>query len=145
MDAPPTQYKVIERGRKLIVLDTATNLPPKQACDMNPSADIATRDAVREVEQRMAEPDTDITQADPGENEGSSGIATPDNFETRMDDLLRSASGKEGLNPASIGLGAFGFAMILAVMIGGVTGFLMAAAAIIIAGNIALKRYGKSR
>lgn len=135
MDAPPTQYKVIERGRKLIVLEAATNLPPKQARDMNPSAH-----KTRRVE-RPAEAET-IGSAQ-AEHEEQSEIRTPDDFETRMDGLLRSASGKEGLNPASIGMGAFGFAMILAIMIGGLTGFLIAAAAIIIAGNIALKRYGK--
>lgn len=137
MDAPPTQYKVIERGRKLIVLETATNLPPKQARDMNPSAH-----ATRRIERPAEAAAIESAQA---EHEEQSEIRMLDDLETRMDGLLRSASGKEGLNPASIGMGAFGFAMILAIMIGGLTGFLMAAAAIIIAGNIALKRYGKSR
>jgi len=36
VDAPPTQYRVIERGGRLIVLDARTNLPPKQAVDLHP-------------------------------------------------------------------------------------------------------------
>ena len=36
MDAPQTQYRVIERDGRLIVLEARTNLPPKQAVDLHP-------------------------------------------------------------------------------------------------------------
>ncbi|MEO1167105.1 MAG: hypothetical protein AAFW97_00180 [Pseudomonadota bacterium] len=139
MDAPPTQYRVIERGRKLIVLDAATNLPPKQACDIRPGGH-----GRRSIEEEP-EPDAGRASEQAARSSARADFEARDGRESTMDGLLSGVAGKEGLNPASIGLGAFGFAMIVAIMIGGLTGFLMAAAAIIIAGNIALKRYGKRR
>jgi hypothetical protein len=128
---------VIERGRKLIVLDARTNLPPKQAADLNPVSG----------DRRLAEPEH-VSQ--PGSQIGPQpGARTkadyPDGLERLADLKLfgRSDRNDEGLNPASIGFGAFAIAMVFAIMIGGFTGFLMAAAAIAIAGNAALKHVGK--
>ncbi|QLC25810.1 hypothetical protein HFP57_12795 [Parasphingopyxis algicola] len=136
MDAPPTQYRVIERGRKLIVLDARTNLPPKQAADLHPAS----------KERRPAEPER-ARQSEPQAGRQPAKREYPDGFERLADlkFLRRSDRDNEGLHPASIGIGAFAIAMVFALMIGGFTGFLIAAAAIVIAGNVALKHAGKRR
>ncbi|MEM8695655.1 MAG: hypothetical protein AAGE05_06495 [Pseudomonadota bacterium] len=137
MDAPPTQYRVIERGRKLIVLDSQTNLPPKQACEIHPTGhygDAPETSGTSHVETATEPEDRPPKRDRPRDTFEDFGNAA----------FLKRLEG-DGLNPASIGIGAFGFAMVLAIMIGGFTGFLMAAAAIIIAGNIAIKKVGKRR
>ena len=133
MDAPPTQYRVIERGRKLIVLETQTNLPPKQACDMQPGPQ-ETASALP-VMEALAPTHSDRPRL---QDEGN----TPaDGFEGFFDGRMNSKG--EGPSAGSIGIGAVIFGIAVGVLIGGFTGFLFTAAIIIIAGNVAFRRAKK--
>lgn len=141
MDAPPTQYRVIEQGRKLIVLDARTNLPPERAADMQPRvstgrpapSSVTGGEAGRRAsEQAPARP--------PGSENGKGGM--PNALERLADSRVPPAPARgraKKITPMQIG--AFGFAvfMLLGISIGGLTGFLVSAAAIIIAGNLAMQ------
>ena len=112
MDAPPTQYRVIEKDRKLIVLDAATNLPPKQACDIHPA----------------------------GHGLQAVAHAAADDAPPRP---MRNAKDRSSAGPKKMpGAGLFIFVamIVVAMTMGGVTGFIVGVAAIVIAGNIMMKK-----
>lgn len=119
MDAPPTQYRVIERGRKLIVLDTATNLPPKQACDINPGGhelQSATAQGDLQTEILSVRPDLVTDQA----------VADRDQ---------KADPQSEESNTAGI----IGFALVIifaAILWGGLAGFVFAVVAMLFAGQM---------
>ncbi|MGJ8536788.1 MAG: hypothetical protein ACSHW2_06515 [Parasphingopyxis sp.] len=142
MDAPPTQYRVIERDGKLIVLDARTNLPPKQAADMHPgrAADrLPERVSARELLRDHAA-DTQTGQRPTVQSTEAADVR--DRFEQAINARYPPASdGEEGKQISPMQIGMFGFAvfMVLGISIGGFTGFLVGAVAIIIAGNLAMK------
>lgn len=136
MDAPPTQYRVIERGRQLIVLETLTNLPPKQACDMQPGQ--RESGAARPV---VKSPVPAQTHSDRPRLQDES-RSSADAFEELFDGAFKK-NGAEGPSAASIGFGAVIFGIAVGTIIGGFTGFLITAAILIIAGNVAYRRMGK--
>ena len=137
MDAPPTQYRVIERGRKLIVLETRTNRPPKQASDMQPG-----RQGSRTA--RPMAPTPAPTHSDRPRLQDES-RSSADAFEELFDGAFKKKNGAEGPSAGQIGFGAVIFGIAVGAMIGGFTGFLFTAAIIIIAGNVAFRRLTKRR
>lgn len=139
MDAPPTQYRVIERGRKLIVLETRTNRPPKQASDMQPG-----RRESRSASATATTPAPAATHSDRPRLQDES-RSSADAFEEMFDGAFKNKNGAEGPSAGQIGFGAVIFGIAVGAMIGGFTGFLFTAAIIIIAGNVAYRRMGKRR
>ena len=139
MDAPPTQYRVIERGRKLIVLETRTNRPPKQACDMQPG-----RQGSSAARPAATPPVPAPTHSDRPRLQDES-RSSADAFEEMFDGAFKKRNGGEGPSAGQIGFGAVIFGIAVGAMIGGFTGFLFTAAIIIIAGNVAFRRLTKRR
>lgn len=152
MDAPPTQYRVIERNGKLIVLDARTNLPPKKAADFHPG-----RAMERMPERVSAQPfmeESTATQEDTSHStesdvpahlstsDSAEGLDHPDRFERLANSFFFSKADRDEdaqLTPFKVGVFGFAVFMVLAISIGGFTGFLIGAMAIIIAGNLAMK------
>lgn len=128
MDAPPTQYRVIERDGKLIVLDARTNLPPKQAADLHPGRAgdrVPERVSAHELLQDNA---STKRQA---ERTGRSSTA----MQKPVTPARNPAAAKKVVKiPAMV----FGL-IVAAIVIGGFTGLALAAAAILYAGYTALK------
>ncbi|RED16920.1 hypothetical protein [Parasphingopyxis lamellibrachiae] len=142
MDAPPTQYRVIERDGKLIVLDARTNLPPKQAADMHPGR-ATDRLPERISASELLRDHAADTEAG-SQSAEQSGMAShiTDRFEQAVNARYRPASGGEEdkqITPMQVGMFGFAVFMVLGISIGGFTGFLVGAVAIIIAGNLAMK------
>lgn len=128
MDAPPTQYRVIEKGGKLIVLDARTNLPPKQAADLHRGREtdrLAERVSARELFQGNAASKRKAERT--GRN--SSAMQAP-----VVQAKDRQPAKKAGKLP-----GVFILLIALAVFAGGLIGLAIAAAAVIYVGYSALK------
>lgn len=128
MDAPPTQYRVIERGGKLIVLDARTNLPPKQAVDLHPgrqSDRMPERVSARDLFQETA------ASKRKAERSGRSSTAM-------RKPVIQSEGAEQAKKVIKIPAVVFGL-IVAAVLIGGFIGLAIAAAAILYAGYAALK------
>lgn len=141
MDAPRTQYRVIERDGRLIVLETGTNLRPKQARELTPvrtpppspsQAPNPPAEPVKAAAPSLATPETEpVLEAAPDQDELEN---------IRWDD----PPGGLADFPLSLQtiLGIAFAAILLGTMIGGSFGFFLAAAAIVGAGRYALRPGG---
>ena len=134
MDAPQTQYRVIEQGGRLIVLDARTNLPPKQAADLHPGREShasQTRVSAKDLMQK---------QRSAKRRSERSGRTGP---------MMRSpgAAGTSTRGGAHV-IGTLIFAtafIVAAVIIGGAVGFAIAGVGLLIAGRNIYKIGSASR
>lgn len=135
MDAPQSQYRVIERGGRLIVLEASTNQQPKQARDLMPS-----RAGVREAprDNRLVE-----LLERKGASTGLEGSARQPSPPAHSEGKSESASVPQISIAQIAGIAIFMIAV--AIMAGGITGFFIAAIVLTVAGNLSLKRIGKNR
>jgi hypothetical protein len=140
LDVPPSQYRVIERGGRLIVLESRTNRPPKRASEMMPTHK-EMRTAIRvenrgdKVRERLLEALEEKSAAAPREETpppSQSGASRPE------PPMASPAEFAAGLPTGTI-VGITVFMIAIAVAIGGPAGFFLAAVVIIIAGNLMLK------
>jgi hypothetical protein len=131
LDAPPTQYRVIERGGKLIVLDARTNLPPKQAADLHPSRQFD------EAPERVSA-DSLLQQRTSGKRkaERSGRESTAMHAPVTQSEIAPLTTKKVKIPIFVVGL------IVAAILVGGLFGLILAAAAIIYVGYVALKITG---
>lgn len=138
MDAPQTQYRVIERGGRLIVLDARTNLPPKQAVDLHPGSVSHAEQTRVSVKDMMQQQRSAKRQS---ERSGRSGV------------MMRQpgAAGRTANGSTQGGARVFGTLIfvtsfiVVAVIIGGAVGFAIAGVGLLIAGRSIFKIGSASR
>lgn len=128
MDAPPTQYRVIERGGRLIVLDARTNLPPKQAVDLHPGRQPG-RTPERVSARKLFQENAASKRRAERSGRSSTAMRKP---------VIQSGGAEQAKKIIKIPVVVFGL-IVAAIVIGGFIGLAIAAAAILYAGYAALK------